>query len=68
MRLAGSGHVELPPEDVLRGLTVLGGRVRLDDGNSVVDVTMGQTAALPASLGPVRVELEHAHAIVCALA
>jgi len=67
-RLAGSGDLVLQPDDRLRSLTVLDGRLALDDGETVLELGRGQTAALPACLGPLRVELDAAHAVLCTLA
>jgi len=67
-RLAGSGALELGAEDRLRSLTVLEGRVTLHHGETVVDLPRGRTAALPACLGPLRIELGVAHAMLCTLA
>ena len=67
-RLAGSGDLELPADDRLRSLTVLDGCLALHDGETVLELARGQTAALPACLGPLRVELDAAHAMLCALA
>ena len=67
-RLAGSGRIELPPEERLRSLTVLDGRVSLGRNDTVLGVARGRTVALPASANPMPVELERAHAVVCALA
>lgn len=67
-RLAGTGHIELPPEDRLRSLTVLEGTLTLHDGETTVELGRGQTAALPASVGPLDVDLDEAHAMVCTLA
>jgi mannose-6-phosphate isomerase len=67
-RLSGSGDVELPADDRLRSLTVLDGCLALHHGEAVLELGRGQTAALPACLGPLRVELDAAHAMLCALA
>jgi mannose-6-phosphate isomerase class I len=67
-RIAGSGTVELPPYDQLRSLTVLDGSVALDDGESALELARGRTAALPACLGAMNVELRDANAVICALA
>jgi mannose-6-phosphate isomerase class I len=67
-RLAGSGDLALPMHDRLRSLTVLDGRVTLHDGDAVLELARGRTAALPACLGPLRVELDAAHAMLCTLA
>lgn len=67
-RLAGSGTLELLPGDALRGLTVLEGRLALEGGDGRLEVSRGRTVALPACLGPLHVELEGAHAVLCGLA
>jgi mannose-6-phosphate isomerase class I len=67
-RLSGTGHLDLIAENRLRALTVLAGRARLDDGSTQSVLMSGQTAALPACLGPLRIELEAAHAVLAALA
>jgi mannose-6-phosphate isomerase len=67
-RLAGSGDLVLPVHDRLRSLTVLGGQVTLHDGEAALELGRGQTAALPACLGPLRVEVDAAHAMLCTLA
>ena len=67
-RLAGSGDVALPANDRLRSLTILDGHLALHDGETVFELGQGQTAALPACLGPLRIELNAAHAMLCTLA
>lgn len=67
-RLAGSGDLELGADDRLRSLTVLDGRLCIRDGEGTLELARGQTAALPACLGPLRVTLDEAHAVICALA
>ncbi len=67
-RLAGSGDLVLPAANRLRGLTVLDGSLSLHDGERVLELARGQTAALPACLEPLRVELTTAHAVLCSLA
>jgi mannose-6-phosphate isomerase len=67
-RLAGSGDLALPADDRLRSLTVLDGRLVLRHGETVLELGPGRTAALPACLGPLRVELDAAHAMLCTLA
>jgi mannose-6-phosphate isomerase len=67
-RLTGSGSLELHTDDHLRALTVLAGTLSLRCGRDRVEVCGGQTAALPASLGPLGVELSDAHALLCGLA
>jgi mannose-6-phosphate isomerase class I len=67
-RLAGSGRVELPAEDRLRAITALEGELVLGEGNARLTLCHGQTAALPATLAPLPVELRAAHAMLCTLA
>lgn len=67
-RLSGSGSLELPPFPKLRGLTVLDGSLRLEHGATSLNVEKGRTVALPACLDILRVELDRAHAVLCALA
>ena len=67
-RLAGSGPIELPAENRLRAITALGGELVLGEEDMALTLLQGQTAALPASLGPLRVELHSAHAMLCTLA
>lgn len=67
-RLAGSGELVLPVTDRLRSLTVLEGSLTLNDGERVLELARGHTAALPACLGPLHIELADAHAMLCALA
>ncbi|UCH30067.1 MAG: class I mannose-6-phosphate isomerase [Myxococcales bacterium] len=67
-RLAGSGHIELGVADRLQGLTMVEGRLTLDDGEMTTELERGQTAALPASIGPLGVDLHAAHAMLCTLA
>jgi mannose-6-phosphate isomerase len=67
-RLAGSGDLELGAGGRLRSLTVLDGSLVLRDGQSLLELASGQTAALPACLGPLRVLLDEAHAVLCTLA
>ncbi len=67
-RLAGSGSLELGADNRLRSLTVLDGGLALHHEETVLELVRGQTAALPACLGPMRVELDSAHAMLCTLA
>jgi len=67
-RLAGSGRVELPAEDRLRAITALEGELILGGGDTRLTLAHGQTAALPATLAPLPVELRGAHAMLCTLA
>lgn len=66
-RLAGTGELELGAYDRLRSLTVLDGRLTLHDAEVSLELSRGQTAALPACLGSLRVVLDAAHAVLCAL-
>ncbi|MFW5925389.1 MAG: type I phosphomannose isomerase catalytic subunit [Myxococcota bacterium] len=67
-RLAGTGPLALAPAPALRGLTVVEGSVRLVGSGFDVTVPCGRSAALPASLGPARLHLDHAHAVVASAA
>ncbi|MGB8329739.1 MAG: class I mannose-6-phosphate isomerase, partial [Polyangiales bacterium] len=67
-RLAGSGELTLGARDRLRSLTVLDGRLVLRDGHDALQLARGQTAALPACLAPLRIDLDAAHAVLCTLA
>jgi len=67
-RLTGTGHLVLIAENRLRSLTVLAGRARLDDGATQTILSSGQTAALPACLGDLQIDLEAAHGVLAALA
>lgn len=64
-RLTGTGTLTLPAWDVLRGITVVGGKLTLLDYE--LPITTGQSAVLPAALGPVRIQADSAHALVCAV-
>ena len=66
-RLSGSGELELRAADRLRSLTVLSGHLTLHGGESVLELSRGQTAVLPACLGRIPVLLDRAHAVVCGL-
>jgi mannose-6-phosphate isomerase len=66
-RLSGSGELELRAADRLRSLTVLSGHLTLHEGQSVLELSRGQTAVLPACLGRIPVLLDRAHAVVCGL-
>ena len=63
-RLVGTGRLQLPAKGRLRGLTVVEGRLDLVDGSYRDSLRMGQTAALPAGLPALEVELEAACALV----
>lgn len=67
-RLSGSGRVDLPAENRLRALTMLGGCATLHHGEESIEVRRGRTVALPAGLGVLRAELGEAHAILSTLA
>ncbi|MFW2387806.1 MAG: type I phosphomannose isomerase catalytic subunit [Polyangiales bacterium] len=67
-RLTGSGSIELGTHDRLRALTILEGRVGLHQGGSTLALRRGQTAALPACLDPLQIDLDAAHALVSTLA
>ena len=67
-RLTGSGNLDLAAGDRLRSLTVLDGRLELRDDGTTFELARGQTAALPACLGSLHVELHGTHAMLCTLA
>jgi mannose-6-phosphate isomerase len=67
-RLAGSGCIELPAEDRLQAITALDGELVLGEGEATLTLGKGRTAALPANLDSLRVELRAAHAMLCTLA
>lgn len=64
-RLTGRGAIALPAEPRLRGMTVVGGRVRIDGPGFDVEAGCGRSVVLPAGLDA-RVELDRAHAVVAA--
>lgn len=66
-RVAGTGSLLLDGEARLRALTVVEGRITLKGDGYTVEVPAGRTAALPARLGPARLELERAHAALSAV-
>ncbi|MFZ1864909.1 MAG: class I mannose-6-phosphate isomerase [Polyangiales bacterium] len=66
-RLSGSGALELPAGDRLRALTTLEGKLTIDHARERLEVGQGRTVALPASVGPLRIELDDAHAMLCGL-
>ena len=61
-RLSGSGRVVLPASDYFRGLTLTRGTLHSEAGWSV---GAGHSAALPASLAAVELQLDGVEAIVC---
>lgn len=63
-RLAGTGHVALPPEPRLRGLVVVAGCVTVGEGDDAVRVERGRSAVLPASTPAPMCRLEGAHAVL----
>jgi mannose-6-phosphate isomerase class I len=67
-RLVGSGSIALPPDDALRGLTVLAGSIALGGPGFTLEVGRGRSAVLPASLPAVGLALEAAHAVLTAAA
>ncbi len=67
-RLAGQGMLALPDWNVLRALTVLEGRITLDDGGTPLTIAAGQTAALPACATKLQAQLDAAHAVISAIA
>lgn len=67
-RWAGTGALEVPERDRLRGLTVVAGEVRLAGDGWALRVPRGRSAVLPAALGRARAELAGAHALLCSVA
>lgn len=67
-RWAGTGALDVPRRDLLRGVTVVAGRIDLRGEGFELKLERGRSAVLPASLGGVRAMLEDAHAIVCSVA
>jgi len=66
-RLCGSGGIDLPDDDRLRGLTVVDGRVEIGAPGEALAVERGRSAVLPASVRGARCRLEGAHALLCAV-
>jgi mannose-6-phosphate isomerase len=62
-RLAGTGATRLPAWGTLRALTVIEGTVQLRGKFGELQVARGVTAAIPAGLGELSCELDHAHAL-----
>ncbi len=67
-RWAGTGPVEIRPRDLLVGLTVVAGVVRLEGDGWALEVGRGRSAVLPADLGRARALLDRAHALACSVA
>ncbi|MDH5671395.1 MAG: class I mannose-6-phosphate isomerase [Myxococcales bacterium] len=67
-RLGGSGHLELPERRVLRCLTVVEGTIVLGTGAAALRLQAGCSAALPAGLPPLELELLAAHALLSSIA
>lgn len=63
-RLSGTGRVALPQHDRLLGITVVAGSVTL----GTLRIERGRSAVVPARLAGSLLELDHAHALVCAVA
>ena len=64
IRLAGSGSVRLPALNRLQGITVVAGSVRI----GALTISQGRSAVVPACCAGAAIELEGAHALVCAIA
>lgn len=67
-QLRGEGTLGIPDWNVLRGLTVLEGRVTLEWNAGRLDVNAGQTAVLPACATSLKAQLTAAHAVLSACA
>lgn len=65
-RVTGTGTVRFDTADMLWGLTVVGGAVRVEAGTAVLDVPCGWSAVLPAAAGTLSLILADAHAILTA--
>lgn len=65
-RLSGTGPARVPDWSALRALTVLQGRVRIPAAGADCVASTGQTVALPAGAGSLQIQLEGAHAVLCA--
>lgn len=66
--LAGTGPIDLPRTDSLQAWTVLEGTVRLVGDGFRLEISRGRSAVVPASVGKIRCEADHAHAVVSAIA
>jgi hypothetical protein len=63
-RLCGTGQVALPYRDCLQSITVLEGKVTVDD----VEIGRGRSAVVPACAADLPLALSSAHAVICAVA
>jgi hypothetical protein len=63
-RVTGNGALTLAPLDRLLGVTVLAGTLRVGD----LLIERGRSAVVPACWGELNIELDAAHALVCAVA
>jgi hypothetical protein len=67
-RLTGTGTLDWPAPGALVGLTVLAGTVTvIEPRGRRTPVAAGRTAALPACIGDVRLELADAHAVLASI-
>ncbi|MEM8607613.1 MAG: type I phosphomannose isomerase catalytic subunit [Myxococcota bacterium] len=66
-RVAGTGEIDLPDATSIRSLTVLGGTLAIRHEAGQLEIPEGRTAALPACLSSVGLELAEAHAVLCEL-
>lgn len=67
-RIHGSGRVGLPDRPLLRSLSVLEGRLRIQAGSSALEVPRGFSAVVPAAQRGVALELARAHAVSACVA
>ena len=63
-RVTGTGKIMLDPENAMRGVTVIAGRVEIDDGVEKVEVWGGTSAVIPACATTVTLDLHRSHAIL----
>lgn len=63
-RISGTGSLALPALSRLRGLTVVGGSLTLRGDGFQLDLSRGESAVLPATLGESELHLEGAHALL----
>jgi len=67
-RITGTGEISLDDADVLRGLTVVDGRLTLSGQGFEVLVEKGRSAAIPAAIRGLSAQCEGVHGLICAIA
>ncbi|MFO0682406.1 MAG: type I phosphomannose isomerase catalytic subunit [Sandaracinus sp.] len=65
--LAGSGPLDLPRVEAVQAWTVLEGVVRLVGDGFRLEIPRGRSAVVPAAVGKIRCEADHAHAVVASI-